>query len=159
MAGVLPGLQAGAPTAELPAWLSYTSSATATVERVYTFATLLANGVPTLATTAVLETEYGTDILQLTVTVDASAVEGQNLGLFYTAAGGTASATVVRLVGATQEVTIGLSFSAPVDSLTSMATFPGPASSSGPQTSTNAIAPSTTSGSECWCPLLLQLVS
>ncbi|GAA5950897.1 hypothetical protein JCM8115_005002 [Rhodotorula mucilaginosa] len=99
MAGVLPGLQAAAPTAELPAWLSYTSSATATVERVYTFATLLANGVPTLATTAVVETDYGTDILQLPVTVDASAVEGQNLGLFYTTAGGTASATVLDFGG------------------------------------------------------------
>lgn len=149
MAGVLPGLQAAAPTAELPAWLSYTSSATATVERVYTFATLLANGVPTLATTAVVETDYGTDILQLPVTVDASAVEGQNLGLFYTTAGGTASATVVRLLGGTQEVTIGPSSSAPVDSSTSVATSPRRASSSDPQTSADAVTPSTTSRSEC----------
>lgn len=149
MAGVLPGLQAAAPTAELPAWLSYTSSATATVERVYTFATLLANGIPTLATTAVLETEYGTDILQLPVTVDASAVEGQNLGLFYTTAGGTASATVVRLVGGTQEVTIEPSFSTLVDASASVATSPRGASSSDLRTSTNAVAPGTTSRSEC----------
>lgn len=148
MAGVLPGLQAAAPTAELPAWLSYTSSATATVERVYTFATLLANGIPTFATTAVLETEYGTDILQLPVTVDASAVEGQNLGLFYTTAGGTASATVVRLVGGTQEVTLGPSFSALVDTSASVATSPRGASSSDPRTSATAVAPSTTSRSE-----------
>lgn len=159
MAGVLPGLQAAAPTAELPAWLSYTSSATATVERVYTFATLLANGVPTLATTAVRETEYGTDILQLPVTVDASAVEGQNLGLFYTTADGTASATVVRFVGGTQEVTIRPSFSAPIDSSASVASSPEGASSSDPRASANAAAPGTTSSSECCRTLLLRLVS
>lgn len=158
MAGVLPGLQAAAPTAELPAWLSYTSSATATVEQVYTFATLLANGVPTLATTAVLETEYGTNILQLPVTVDASAVEGQNLGLFYTTAGGTASATVVRFVGGTQEVTIRPSSSAPVDTSASVATSPAGTSSSDPRTARNTLAPSTTSGSECQRTLMLRLV-
>ncbi|GAA5863874.1 hypothetical protein JCM3774_001184 [Rhodotorula dairenensis] len=114
MAGVLPGLQAAAPTAELPAWLSYTSSAIATVEQVYTFATLLANGVPTLATTVVLQTQYGTDLLQLPITVDASAVEGQDLGQYYTTAGGATSPTVARLIGGTQEVTLGSSASGSV---------------------------------------------
>lgn len=105
MAGLPPGQEAG-PTAELPPWLSYTSSPTATREVVYTYATLLQDGVPTLATSAAIVTQYGTDLLQLPITVDASAVAGQDLGTLYTIAGGTATQTVVGSVGGTRRVTL-----------------------------------------------------
>ncbi|GAA5976253.1 hypothetical protein JCM10908_005431 [Rhodotorula pacifica] len=159
MAGVLPGLQAPAPTAELPAWLSYTSSATATTNRVYTFATFLANGAATLATTAVVETEYGTDILQLPVTVAASAVDGQQLGLYFTTAGGSASVTVVGVLGETRQVTLGPTSFAVLAATSTAAAAPtlqasttqsatSAAASQGPiESSTSASAPSTPSSS------------
>ncbi|EGU12646.1 Proteophosphoglycan 5 [Rhodotorula toruloides ATCC 204091] len=108
MADVSPGGGHGAPLQPLPAWLSRTSFPTATVDLPYTIATLLPNGVPTLIITAQRVTQYGTDILQLPLTVDPGAdVSGQNLGDLYTTAGGDATQTVVRELGGTRMFTLG----------------------------------------------------
>ncbi|GEM06877.1 G-protein coupled receptor [Rhodotorula toruloides] len=105
MAGLSPGR---APLQPLPAWLSRTSSPTATVDLPYTYATLLPNGVPTLVVTAERVTQYGTDILQLPLTVDPGAdVSGQILGDLYTTAGGEATQTIVRELGGTRLFTLG----------------------------------------------------
>lgn len=103
-----PGRGNGAPLQPLPAWLSRTSSPTATVDLPYTFATLLPNGVPTLIVTAQRVTQYGTDILQLPLTIDPAAdVSGQILGDLYTTPGGDATQTVVRELGGTRMFTLG----------------------------------------------------
>ncbi|KAJ8295914.1 hypothetical protein OF846_001250 [Rhodotorula toruloides] len=108
MGDVSPGRGSGAPLQPLPAWLSRTSSPTATLDLPYTFATLLPNGVPTLIVTAQRVTQYGTDILQLPLTIDPAAdVSGQILGDLYTTPGGDATQTVVRELGGTRMFTLG----------------------------------------------------
>ncbi|GAA5821353.1 hypothetical protein JCM11251_004585 [Rhodosporidiobolus azoricus] len=95
------------PAPPLPAWLSVTSSPTATTFIPYTFATLLPDGVPTLLASAVQVTRYATATLQLPITVDSAAnVEGIDLGSLYTTAGGT-DPTVVRELGGTRAFTLG----------------------------------------------------
>ncbi|GAA5855459.1 hypothetical protein JCM8547_007841 [Rhodosporidiobolus lusitaniae] len=97
------------PAAPLPAWLSYTSSPTLTVDVPFTVATLLPNGVPTLIASSNRVTQYETAIIQLPITVDPEAnVSGQNLGELYTTAGGT-EPTVVRALGGTRAFTLGVS--------------------------------------------------
>lgn len=97
-----------APALNLPPWLSYTSSPTATVLAAYTVATLAPNGAPTLITGAVEITRYETVLLQLAITVDSAAdVRGQDLGDLYTTAGGTGTETVVNEYGGTRRFTLG----------------------------------------------------
>ncbi|GAA5898406.1 hypothetical protein JCM8208_006974 [Rhodotorula glutinis] len=97
-----------APALDLPPWLSYTSSPTATVLAAYTVATLAANGAPTVITGAVEITRYETVLLQLAITVDSAAdVRGQDLGDLYTTAGGTETETVVNEYGGTRRFTLG----------------------------------------------------
>ncbi|GAA5925540.1 hypothetical protein JCM3775_001436 [Rhodotorula graminis] len=97
-----------APALNLPPWLSYTSSPTATILAAYTVATLAADGVPTLITGAVEITRYETVLLQLAITVDSAAdVRGQDLGDLYTTAGGTETETVVNEYGGTRRFTLG----------------------------------------------------
>jgi hypothetical protein len=90
------------PAAELPAWQSYTQSATLTTTAFWTYATLDAEGRQTLVSGTVVQTAYGTDIVQLPITVDVP----YSVGGIYTTAGGTGP-TVVSVLGATGDITLG----------------------------------------------------
>lgn len=74
-----------APAPPLPSWLSYTSSATLTTTAVYSVATLV-QGTPTLVEGRITMTVYGTDVIQLPLTVDVP--EGEVLAFPYTRTGG-----------------------------------------------------------------------
>ncbi|GAA5933558.1 hypothetical protein JCM1841_006350 [Sporobolomyces salmonicolor] len=98
------------PLAAVPAWLSYTLSPTATVVAPYTVATFAENGNPTLQVAQATVTQYGTNLIQLPITVSLEAVESGepqvDLGSLYTTAGGDGP-TVGHFVGGTQMFTIG----------------------------------------------------
>ncbi|GAA5836192.1 hypothetical protein JCM9279_002221 [Rhodotorula babjevae] len=151
-----------APALDLPPWLSYTSSPTATVLAAYTVATLAPNGSPTLITGAVQITRYETVLLQLAITVDSAAdVRGQDLGDLYTTAGGTETETVVNEYGGTRRFTLGASEmtagAAPTSATATAAPPPTapPASTATPSASqapTSSIAPPTSSPSPSPAP-------
>ncbi|GAA5885995.1 hypothetical protein JCM5296_007057 [Sporobolomyces johnsonii] len=98
------------PLAAVPAWLSYTVSPTATVVAPYTVATFAENGNPTLQVAQATITQFGTNLIQLPLTVSLEAVESGepqvDLGSLYTTAGGDGP-TVGHVVGGTQIFTIG----------------------------------------------------
>lgn len=91
-----------APAAELPAWQTYTESATLTTTAFWTYATLDAEGRQTLVSGVLTQTAYGTGIVQLPITVDVP----YSVGGIYTTAGGTGP-TVVSVLGATGDITLG----------------------------------------------------
>lgn len=94
------------PLAELPPWLSYSLVPILTTTRVFTVATLLPNGEPTLLPTSILQTIYTTEVIQLALTVDVGG--GVPLGWPYTTAGGTGPTIASVLGGAAgREFTIG----------------------------------------------------
>lgn len=97
-----------APAAELPAWQSYTQSATLTTTAFWTYATLDAEGRQTLVSGALVQTAYGTRIVQLPITVDIP----YSVGGIYTTAGGTGP-TVVSVLGATGDITLGATSQVP----------------------------------------------
>lgn len=90
-----------AAAAELPAWQSYTESATLTTTAGFTYATLDAQGVVTFVSGEVVQTQYGTEIVQLPITVDV----GYSVGAPYTTAGGDGP-TVVSVLGASAAITL-----------------------------------------------------
>lgn len=91
------------PAAPLPSWLSYTSAPTLTTTAFYTLPTLL-SGSPSLLTASVVLTQWGTEIIQLPLTVEAPS--GIVLGFPYTEVGGEGP-TVVRVLGETGVFTLG----------------------------------------------------
>jgi hypothetical protein len=82
--------------AVLPAWLSYTSSPTLTSTALYTVPTLDPNGSPTLLTGEVVLTLFGTQIIQLPLTVDVT----YSVAAPYTTADGSGP-TIGSVLGAT----------------------------------------------------------
>lgn len=138
----------------LPPWLSYTSSPTATILAAYTIATLAPNGAPTLITGAVEITRYETVLLQLAITVDSAAdVRGQDLGNLYTTAGGTGTETVVNEYGGTRRFTLGAGETSTGAAPTSASATAAPSrtraspSPPAPSASQEATAPSTCTSS------------
>lgn len=89
------------PAVVLPAWLSYTSSATATLVQSYAYATLV-SGVPTEVTASLTLTAYETQVIELALTVDAG---GAPLAFPYTTAGGDGP-TLASVLGATAAFTL-----------------------------------------------------
>lgn len=90
-----------APAAELPAWQSYTQSATLTTTALWTVATLDAQGVITFTSGQIVQTAYGTQVVQLPITVDVP----YSVGAPYTTPGGTGP-TVISVLGATAAITL-----------------------------------------------------
>lgn len=148
------GLTYVAPALDLPSWLSYTSTPTATTLEAYTVATLAPNGAPTLVTGAVEVTRYETILLQLAITVDSAAdVRGQDLGTLYTTAGGTAAETVVNEVGGTRRFTLGASEStAGAGSRTAFEPTRTPAASQGAASASRSANPVSTGTSGSFTP-------
>ena len=91
------------PAAALPSWLVYTSAPTVTTTAFYTLPTLF-SGTPSLLTSSIVLTQWGTEILQLPLTVDAPS--GIELGFPYTQEGGVGP-TVVSVLGETRVFTLG----------------------------------------------------
>lgn len=90
-----------AQAAELPAWQSYTQSATLTTTALWTVATLDANGAVTFISGRVVQTAYGTQVVQLPITVDVPYSVGEP----YTTPGGTGP-TLISVLGASAAITL-----------------------------------------------------